>query len=241
MDFSRNQIRAVTFDAYGTLLRLDRPFERLAGELKRIGIHVPMEIVAKVFLREMSYYRKHHLEGNNPENLLSLRFRCADLLFKMLAQEGYEAQVAREDRLRVLMGSIRFALYEDALSVLDWCTANGLATGVISAWDCSLVATLKEHCPHAFSQVIVSAIEGIDKSEPSLFLKAAQSFGIPPGHIIHVGDEIENDIQIAGEAGLKTVLLDRDQAHKGIGSQRIESLEEFPNLIEKNFGFPDTK
>ena len=197
MDFSRDQIRAVTFDAYGTLLHLDRPFERLGAELDRIGLRVPIEIAAKVFLLEMSYYREHHLEGNTPENLLCLRFRCADLLFTMLAQEGYEAQVSREDRLRVLMGSIRFALYEDALPVLDWCESNGFATGVISAWDCSLVATLKEHCPHAFSQVIVSAIEGIDKSDPGLFLKAAQSLGITPGHIIHVGDEIENDIQIA--------------------------------------------
>jgi HAD superfamily hydrolase (TIGR01549 family) len=231
MNLSREQIRAITFDAYGTLLRLDRPFERLEEELNRIDLHVPMEIVTKVFLREMAYYREHHLEGNNPENLLSLRLRCADLLFRMLAQEGYEAQVAREDRLRVLMGSIRFKLYADALPALVWCTANGFATGVISAWDCSLVATLKEHCPHAFSQVIVSAIEGIDKSEPGLFLKAAQSFSIPPWQIIHIGDEVENDIFGAEKAGMKAVLIDRDKAHNGIKSHRIESLEDFPKLF----------
>jgi len=241
MNLSRDQIRAITFDAYGTLLHLDRPFERLAEELGRVGLHVTMETATKVFLQEMVYYRDHHLEGDTPENLLGLRHRCADLLFQMLSQEGYEVQVSPEERLCVLMGSIRFALYEDVLPVLDWCAANELVTGVVSAWDCSLVATLKEHCPHDFSRVIVSAVKGIDKSEPGLFIEAARRLGIRPGHIIHVGDEIENDIRVAGKAGLKPVLLDRDRAHIGLGSSRIESLNEFPNLFENGFGFPGVK
>jgi hypothetical protein len=44
------------------LLHLDRPFERLGEELRRIGLDVPMEIVAKVFIEELTVYRAHHLE-----------------------------------------------------------------------------------------------------------------------------------------------------------------------------------
>jgi HAD superfamily hydrolase (TIGR01549 family) len=229
------QIKAVSFDAYGTLVQLDRPFERLAHELDHIGLQVPLDIATRVFIKEMVYYREHHLEGNNAENLLKLRLRCADLLFQMLDREGYPSEVTMAKRLEVLMGSIRFRLYEDALSVLDWCTANGLATGVVSGWDCSLVATLKEFCPRPFSQVIVSAIEGVDKSDHRLFLRAAKGFGVPPYQIIHIGDEIENDIQVAKQAGFKPVLVDRDRAHEDFRPYRIESLDEFPALFERHF------
>ena len=235
---SRDQIRAVTFDAYGTLLRLDRPFERLEEELNRIGLQVPLEIVTKVFLKEMVYYREHHLEGNNSENLLGLRLRCADVLFRMLEHEGYMAEVSREQRLEVLMGSIHFELYEDAIPALDWCVAHGLATGVVSVWDCSLVSTLKEVCPHPFSRVVISAIEGVEKSDAKLFLKATEGLGVPPSQIIHIGDEVDGDLHGAKRAGMKSVLIDRDHAHTNIGPHRIERLQDFPNLFEGLFSFP---
>jgi FMN phosphatase YigB (HAD superfamily) len=230
-------IKAVSFDAYGTLLHLDRPFERLAEELNRIGLQVPVEIVTKVFLKEMVYYREHHLEGNNPKNLLSLRLRCADVLFRMLAHEGFAADVSREQRLKTLMGSIHFELYEDALAALDWCAVHGLVRGVISAWDCSLLDTIKDLYPHRFSRIIVSAIEGMEKSDGGLFLKAAEVFDVPPSQIIHIGDEVDSDLFGAEKAGMKSVLLDRERAHKNIGPHRIESLEDFPSLFERIFNF----
>ena len=226
-------IKAVSFDAYGTLLHLDRPFERLAEQLNRIGLKVPLETATRIFLQEMVYYRDHHLEGNTPENLLGLRLRCADVLFKMLEQEGYDAGVSREKRVEVLMGSIRFKVYEDALPALDWCTAQGLATTVISVWDCSLVTTLKEMIPHPFSRVFVSAIEGAEKADAKLFLKAAEGFDLPPSQIVHIGDEVDSDLCGAEKAGMKAVFLDRERAHKNIGPHRIESLEEFPSFFEQ--------
>jgi HAD superfamily hydrolase (TIGR01549 family) len=228
-------IKAVSFDAYGTLIRLDRPFERLEKELNRIGLSVPLEIATKIFRREMAYYREHHLEGNTSENLLALRHRCADLLFRMLAQDEYDAKVSREEQLNVLMGSIRFELYEDALPVLDWCAGHGLITGVISAWDCSLINTLENLCPHCFAQMIVSAIEGMEKSDGGLFFKAAELLQIPASQIIHIGDEVESDLVGAKKSGITAVLLDREKAHKNIGSHRIESLEDFPSLFEHLF------
>jgi len=228
-------ITAVTFDAYGTLLRLDRPFERLAEELKRLGLQVPLEVTTKVFLREMDYYRENHLQGNSPENLMGLRVRCAEVLFKMLEQEGYPANVSREKRLEVLMGSIRFVIYEDALPALDWCASRGLTLGVVSVWDCSLLATLKEVVPRSFSRVFVSAIEGAEKSDGRLFLRAAEVLQTPPSQILHIGDEVDSDILGAEKAGMTAFLLDRSNAHPTITTGRIESLKDFPELLEQRF------
>jgi FMN phosphatase YigB (HAD superfamily) len=229
------RIKAVTFDAYGTLLRLDRPFERLAAKLHAIGLDVPMDVVRKVFIEEMNYYREHHLAGSSPGNLLNLRLECADFLFRLLAQEGYPQEVSRPRRLEVLMGAIRFELYEDALPVLDWCLAKGLATGVVSNWDCSLAGTLKEICPHSFACLIISACEGVEKSDSELFLRAASCFRVPVSRIVHIGDEVENDFYGAARAGLHPVLLDREGVEGHRVNNRVRNLKEFPELYQRIF------
>jgi FMN phosphatase YigB (HAD superfamily) len=231
----RDTIQAISFDAYGTLLCLDRPFERLAEELRRIGLDVPMDVATKVFLQEMLYYRDHHLEGNNPDNLMKLRLRCADALFRMLEQEGFAVEVSRQQRLKVLMGSIHFKLYEDALPALDWCLSQGLATGVISNWDCSLPVTLKQLCPREFTCVVVSACEGVEKSDSELFLRGARCFNLSPSRIMHIGDEADHDLYGAGQAGLQPVLLDREGNQGHLTANRIKSLKEFPELFQKLF------
>jgi putative hydrolase of the HAD superfamily len=117
--------------------------------------------------------------------------------------------------------------------------AHGLTIGVISVWDCSLVGTLKELCPHPFSRVVVSAIECVEKSGAKLFLKAAEALDVHPSQIIHIGYEMDNDLLGAEKAGMKPVLIDRDHTHTNIGPHRIERLEDFPNLFEGLFNFPD--
>jgi HAD superfamily hydrolase (TIGR01549 family) len=235
VNHSQDQIQAVSFDAYGTLLRLDRPFERLSEELHSIGLDVPMDVVTQVFIKEMHYYRDHHLAGNDLENLLKLRHGCAEVLFTMLAQEGYPAWVSRERQIDALMGAIRFKLYEDVLPTLDWCLARGLTTGVVSNWDCSLTETLKHLCPHEFAFLLVSACEGLEKSDAELFLRAASCFNLPTSRIVHIGDEIENDFYGAARAGLHTVLLDREGTEGQVDGNRIRNLKELPELFQRVF------
>jgi HAD superfamily hydrolase (TIGR01549 family) len=235
MSLSKDKIKAVTFDAYGTLLHLDRPFERLSEELRGIGLDVPMDVVAKVFVREMHQYRERHLAGNNPQNLLKLRHECADFLFRLLAQEGYSAGVSKNRQLEVLVRAIRFKLYEDALPVLDWCLSQGLATGVISNWDCSLGDTLNALCHYKFSCMLVSACEGLEKPDSELFLRASSCFNLPASRIVHIGDEVENDFYGAARAGFQTILLDREGTGGQPDGNRIRNLKELPELFQRVF------
>jgi FMN phosphatase YigB (HAD superfamily) len=110
-----------------------------------------------------------------------------------------------------------------------------LTLGVISVWDCSLPATLKGVVPRSFSRVFVSAIEGAEKFDGKLFLRAAEVLGTTPSQIIHIGDEVDSDILGAAKAGMPAVLLDRHSAHPTITSCRVESLKDFPELFEQRF------
>jgi FMN phosphatase YigB (HAD superfamily) len=156
-------------------------------------------------------------------------------LFRMLAQEGYPARVSRERRIKVLMGAIRFELYDDALPALDWCMANGLATGVVSNWDCSLTCTLKQLCSHRFACLIVSACEGVEKSDSQLFLRAARCFNLPPPRIVHIGDEVDNDLHAAQRRGFKRFFSIEKGRQGRLPANRIRNLREFPELFERAF------
>jgi FMN phosphatase YigB (HAD superfamily) len=228
------KIKAITFDAYGTLVRLDNPFDRLVRQLKRFGLRVPHDIAKQVFMTEMTYYREHHVEGKTPEHLLSLRRRCADLLFQGLDTAGYPSRFSADQKLEVLMGAIRFRLFADVPPILEWCASKGLATGVISNWDFSLKTILEElFASHPFKCVIISAVEGMTKSDPGLFLKAAKCLSLDPSQVIHVGDEVDSDFDGARAAGFTPVLLDRTGEAKSPPVLRIRTLADFPNIYEQ--------
>ncbi len=227
-------IRAVTFDAYGTLVQLDKPYHRLVRHLERFGLRVPHDIAKQVFMAEMAYYREHHVEGNTPEQLLSLRHRCADLLFQGLDRAGYPSRFSADQKLEVLMRSIRFRLFEDVPMILRWCASRGFATGVISNWDCSLKTTLEELCPsYPFNCVIISASEGMTKSDPGLFLKATKCLSLNPSQIVHIGDEVDSDFDGARAAGFVAVLLDRTGEAKSPPVFMIRTLADFPRIYEQ--------
>ena len=228
------KIEAVTFDAYGTLLHVDRVIERLRDELSKIGITTPFEAVQNAFITEVGYYKAHHLEAKDLDRLLNLRHRCAEVLFDKLAEQGYACEVSPEKKLAVLIEGIHFKLYEDVLLVLEWCKSKGLMTGVISNWDCSLPEILNDRLDrHRFDVIMVSAIEGINKSDPAMFYRAAERLGLSPSRILHVGDEMENDLHSPQKAGWNAVLLDREGHRKGIEGPSIRSLTDLPSTIEE--------
>jgi FMN phosphatase YigB (HAD superfamily) len=228
------KIKAITFDAYGTLVHMDKPFDRLIRQFDRFGLRVPHDIAKRVFMEEMAYYREHHGEGKTPEQLLSLRHRCADLLFQGLGAAGYPSRLSGDQKLDALMGAIRFRLFDDVPAILRWCDSEGLATGVVSNWDYSLKTVLEDLCPsHPFKCVVISAVEGMTKSDPGLFLKAAKRLGLGPSQIVHIGDEADSDFDGAGMAGFVPVLLDRTGEGNSPPGFRIRTLADFPRVYEQ--------
>lgn len=56
-----------------------------------------------------------------------------------------------------------------------------------------------------FSEVVTSAGEGLYKSDPELFRRAADLLGAAPQEAIHVGDHPAFDVEAAKAAGLSTI------------------------------------
>ena len=62
-----------------------------------------------------------------------------------------------------------------------------------------------------FRSVTESAVAGVRKPDPEIFLMGVASMGLQPAEVTVVGDSIENDIKPACEAGCQTVWLRGEQ------------------------------
>lgn len=65
----------------------------------------------------------------------------------------------------------------------------------------------EQHLAKYFSAVIDSAVVGIRKPDPGIFLKGISALGVLPGHVLVVGDSFERDIIPARQCGCQTAWI----------------------------------
>jgi HAD superfamily hydrolase (TIGR01509 family) len=207
--------RAVFLDALGTLVELEPPWVGLRE-------HVPGEIsddslVAAVKV-EMDYYREHAHEGRDRDSLADLRERCAELI---------TAELGTPISAQQLVDSVRFSPYSDAEPALRALRARELKLIVVSNWDISLSSVL-ENCgiTPLIDASLSSAEAGSRKPEPEIFAAALELAGCEADDVLHVGDTPEEDRDGATAAGIRALLLDREN-----GAGDISSLAEIEDHL----------
>jgi HAD superfamily hydrolase (TIGR01549 family) len=122
-----------------------------------------------------------------------------------------------------------FALYEDALPVLEVLRGHGLKVGLVSNGQRNL-AEFVEHHGLAVDAVVGSRTHGRIKPHPSIFVAALDLLDIEPGQAAMVGDSYEDDIAGARALGLRAILLDRDGLHPE-EDERIDTLLALPAAL----------
>jgi len=227
-------LRLVLFDAFGTTLRLDKPFERLQENLRARGFELPLPVAEAAFQEEMEFYRQHMNSASDEEKLADLRLACARKLAEALASHGCPVPLSAEEMREVLMSSVHFAVFPDVEEALAWCRRLGLAVGVVSNWDCSLPDVLErtgvmEHLDFA----VVSALAGVAKPEPQIFRLALEQVGTGPDRAVYVGDEWEGDVKAAIDAGLHGILLDRQNRRPECPGLRLTTLTDLAQTLAK--------
>jgi len=223
---------AVLLDALGTLVRLDRPFERLAAQLARRGAPVGVEAAAAALREEMRFYRAEHHRAVDRRALEALRDDCARVLGAALPAAvtgvlGHEAVRA------AMLAALRFEAFPEVPAVLGELRAAGHPLMVVSNWDVSLHDVLAgTGLAPLVDGVLTSAEHGAAKPAPGLFERALARVGRPPDEAVHVGDSVVADVAGAAGAGIAAVLLDREgMLDAPPGVVRAASLAEVPALV----------
>ena len=182
----------------GTLVELEPPWIGLKGAL---GEDIDDERLVRAVKEEMAFYKAHANEGRDAESLADLRARSAEVLSRGLGQEV---------PVGVLVDSIRFGPYPDAVPALRDLRPRGLRLIVVSNWDISLREVL-ERCGlmQHLDGAVSSAEAAAPKPDPALLLAGCELAGCGPEEALMVGDTPEEDTAAAQAAGMRSLLVER--------------------------------
>lgn len=201
---------AVLLDAFGTLITIDAPFERLRRSVGRhLGIEVSAAAAEAAFRTEMAYYADHCHEGADAGSLAALRARCAAIVLRDL---GIDADPARAAPL--LIDAIAFRVYDDVAPLLAGLRTASVRVAVVSNWDCSLPDVLAA-AGIEVERVFDSATCGASKPDPAIFHRAVAALGAEPARTLHVGDTEETDGAGARSAGVDVRIVERGGGTRG--------------------------
>jgi putative hydrolase of the HAD superfamily len=220
------RVRAILFDALGTLLELEPPAPRLRRELtERHGVSITEDEARAAMAAEISFYRSHLEEGRDAESLGVLREACAAELRQALPLPARRRLPPPGELVAALLASLRFHAYPDAEPTLRECRARGLRLVVLSNWDVSLHGVLEDVGLSPWLDAILTAAEaGVRKPAPAIFTQALGLAGVSAADAIHVGDSLTEDIAGARAAGIEPVFVSRGRAQAPGGVMSVTTL-----------------
>lgn len=177
-------IKAVLFDAYGTLCEIH---ER----------HNPYKPILKVW----------------PSGLAAAyqAIMTRDATPAELAEEaGLSAQVAQKIDADVSAEIASIRLFPEVAETLNKIRGLGLKWGVISNLATPYAQPLLDLLPIAPDACIWSFAVGYRKPEEAIYDCACQALGLTPSEILIVGDSYENDFNAPRQLGMQAKLLSRE-------------------------------
>jgi putative hydrolase of the HAD superfamily len=122
-----------------------------------------------------------------------------------------------------------FALYEDAMPVLDVLRGHRIKIGLVTNGQRDLDEFVVHHRLEVDAKV-GSKAHGRIKPDPSIFLVALEQLGASPAEAVMVGDSYKDDIEGARALGMRAILLDRDGLHED-EPERIDTLFALPAAL----------
>lgn len=145
---------------------------------------------------------------------------------------GYSAEVGEQAFQVMWEERNRVDLFSDVKPVLSQLRSNGLILGALSNGN----ADIDQVGLGEYFDFSLNAISGGEpKPAVRMFQRAAALAGCKPGEVMHVGDDLVNDVEGANAAGMVSVWLNRSRQSDSqkVADYEIESLEQLPDLIDR--------
>ena len=201
-----SSIRAVTFDVGGTLIEAWPSVGSVYAQIaERHGVRVTADQLDRQFAAAWKAKRDFGYSMSEWSELVSQSF--AGLA------EAPPGDALFADLYRHFATAAPWRVFEDVLPCLQRLKQRGLKLGIISNWDERLRPLLRAlQLEQYFDAIVVSGELGCHKPDAQVFESAAIELGTPADAILHVGDSATEDFEGARKAGLRAVLLRRNQA-----------------------------
>jgi putative hydrolase of the HAD superfamily len=215
--FRWNGIRGIVLDAVGTLIRpVPSVAETYTAAARRQGVVLDPDEVRGRFHIHFRTDGVHAADGLLSTDEATERRRWRKIVVGVLPE--IPAPDRAFDELWDHFGRAEsWRSFPDAPHVLTALGAMGIAVCVGSNFDGRLRAVvegLPELSAWACSLVISSEV-GFRKPHRMFFQAACDRLGLPPEQVLCVGDDVETDVRGAIGAGLRGLLLDRNDCQDG--------------------------
>ena len=227
-------IRAVVFDAVGTLIT---PAPDVATVYRDIGCahgsRKSIEAVSRLFgraFRETSRRRSGASEPHTTNEAAERNFWRA-VVSAVLDDLNEPAATACFDALFTYFGRPEaWRVFDDVPETIAALSRRGLTLAVASNFDARLHVVFDGHSILTpVARRFFSSEIGWRKPDTRFFAAVCDGLGLSPAQVLYVGDEPETDVEAAGAAGLRALLLRRG----GVGGAGVVTeLTQLPGRID---------
>jgi putative hydrolase of the HAD superfamily len=207
-------LRAITFDAAGTLIRVAEPVADIYARLAREhGAELSPEALDAGFRKVFADMPPMAFDERDPAVLI----RCErdwwrNLVARVIQQAGHVAAFdAYFDALfDYYADGHAWRAYPEAHAALQSARQRGLRIAVVSNFDSRLPPILRTlGLEHQLDAVVYSTGCGAAKPDPRIFEHALQALDTPAEAALHVGDNLQADYHGAVAAGMRALHLQR--------------------------------
>lgn len=233
--------KAVFFDWFNTLAHYYPPREELQSQaIQEFGFNVSAEKVKPALLDAdklvFDENAKYPMRLRSQEEQTEIYVRYETLLLKNIgidlsSEVSTIAKIFK--RAEELYSDIGFALYDDVIPVMIKLREKDLKIGIITNLEIDMKPICTKLGLDPYLDLIVTSGEaGSDKPQPGIFLLALKRAGVKASEAVHVGDQYKIDAVGAMGAGIKPVIIDRNDMYPDISDcPRIRTLDELFSFI----------
>jgi len=232
-------LKAIFFDAAGTLIKTTRPVgESYALLAKKHGMEVLPEEIRERFRVCFSSAPPLAFPGAEGREIKGLeRQWWKDLVRKIFEPYGQFADFDNyfSELFHYFSKPDSWSLYPDTVETLAALRERGFILLVISNFDSRLLPILNGlGIVSQFESVVISSQVGFAKPAPEIFQAALGLYRLKPEEALHVGDSPDKDAAGASAAGLTGVLLDRSGRAVRDSFQCVRNLKEILSLVDRS-------
>lgn len=219
-------IRAVAFDAYGTLFRFSDHEHRLAaaGMLAEQGLQADLDAFAeslKKSFQHVSPWGDHKDEDGKPDRQHMLAGPVPDWIStweiwrRQFAHTFEEYELAGDataaaNRLRGVLAESE--AYPDAHDTIEAIAGHGLLVGLLSNADEDFLQSAISRARLRFSVIQSSESLRVYKPNRAVFQALCDRLHCEPAEVLYVGDSPQADVHGAQHAGLRTAWVRRSES-----------------------------